>query len=98
MEVWRSVTVRNGGASLPGRSAPLSAARCPAITAGFHSYLSSEKFHFCLEKFHSRLSSRWAALFEGCATSQEESYTREGSYSFYAPVVFHSLYWEPSTF
>jgi len=30
-----------------------------------HCYLSSQRLHFFFETFHSRLVSRWAALFEG---------------------------------
>ena len=30
-----------------------------------HCYLSEQRFHFCFERFHSRLLFRWAALSKG---------------------------------
>ena len=42
------------------------------------SELTYQRFHFCSETFHSRLVSRWAALFEGCATSQKDSSRQHG--------------------
>ena len=35
-----------------------------------HCCLCDQRFHFCFEKFHSRLLSRWAALLKGCATAK----------------------------
>jgi len=32
-------------------------------SGAFHCYLSLQRFHVCFETFHSRLLSRWAALF-----------------------------------
>ena len=41
-------------------------------------FLSQHRFHFCLGTFDSRLLSRWAALLEGCATSQKDSLEAKG--------------------
>jgi len=51
----------------PPHRAPLPPARFPLLLkCVFHCYLSSRRFYFCSETFHSRLLSRCAALLSPC--------------------------------
>ena len=52
----------SGARTLCSRPRPWTSASIYGTT-GFHCYLSQQRFHFCFEKFHYRLLSRWAALF-----------------------------------
>ena len=67
-EVWR---VRVCGRP-PRRHSCLGTA---ASSRDFHCCLSQQRFHFCLETFHSRCVSRWAALFEILNGGPEEKGT-----------------------